>query len=113
MQPFSCGQNLRQKLNSSDDGASLQQTADREIIKHMCKDDRRYAPTKENQVELYLSINQHQSALSSINQPQAHSVSINQHIKQHQSTFVIDLATIIQALMFKIYEEREEVIERF
>ena len=65
MQPFSCGQNLRQKLNSSDDGASLQQTADREIIKHMCKDDRRYAPTKENQVELYLIINQHQYAFNS------------------------------------------------
>ena len=40
---------------------------------------RRYAPTKENQVEPYLSINQHQSALISINQNQSASIKINQH----------------------------------
>ena len=40
---------------------------------------RRYAPTKENLVEPYLSINQHQSASISINQYQSALISINEH----------------------------------
>ena len=50
---------------------------------------RRYDPTKENLVETYLSINQHQSVSISISQHQSASIiisiSINQLINQHQS----------------------------
>ena len=47
---------------------------------------RRYAPTKENPVVPYLSINQHQSASFSNNQHQSASISINKHLSASIST---------------------------